>query len=137
MEGRIPVFPPFLFLFFRFTFRLKVCLLVKVPPQSSRVSFGTFGSPTFYSCLKADEAKLNPLALMATFSTGEAATGFPSAAFCWFSCSIICMDIMAMPDPTPTPAPARAQRPRMEKEVYIARLADILIKGRKQRSSVG
>merc|ERR1719353_2652660 len=75
--------------------------------------------------LRPEAAKLRALALTLTFSTGEAAAVLvPEAAVFWLSCSIICMVIMATPDPTP--APARAQRPKREREVYMAKFADIL-----------
>merc|ERR1719353_1956311 len=79
------------------------------------------------SLLRPEAAKLRALALTLTFSTGEAAAVLvPEDAVFWLSCSIICMVIMATPDPTPTPAPARAQRPKREREVYMAKFADIL-----------
>merc|ERR1719353_60866 len=79
------------------------------------------------SLLRPEAAKLRALALTLTFSTGEAAAVLvPEDAVFWLSRSIICMVIMATPDPTPTPAPARAQRPKREREVYMAKFADIL-----------
>mmetsp|Transcript_3445 Transcript_3445/g.9662 ORF Transcript_3445/g.9662 Transcript_3445/m.9662 type:complete len:105 (-) Transcript_3445:16-330(-) len=59
------------------------------------------------------------------FSMGEAAAVGLDPVLACSSASIICMVIMATPEPTPTPAPARAQRPNKEREVYIAKFADI------------